>query len=127
MSHTPLLAQAQRPVERASTRPVAADFVAQMRRLWVHHDPMRFVGDEGAAYDLYDHQAYVTALCADEILSEGDAEKIVTTMLRHEFGSQGPVWIHPDFVPRVQSLARDLFVATQQRARRPVSVVPPAR
>ena len=127
MSHSPLLTRAQRPLERASTRPVAADFVSQVRRLWVHHDPMRFVGDEGAAYDLYDHQAYVTALCADEILSEGDAEKIVTTMLRHEFGSQGAVWNHPDVALRVQNLARDLDVATQQRARRPASVAPPAR
>lgn len=127
MSQTPLLARAQRPSERPSTRPVAADFVSQVQRLWVHHDPMRFVGDEGAAFDLYDHQAYVTALCADEILSEGDAEKIVTTMLRHEFGSHGATWNDADFVQRVQSLARDVFHATQQRAKRPATVAPPAR
>lgn len=127
MSHTPLLARAQRPLERASTRPVAADFVSHVRGLWVHHDPMRFVGEEGAAYDLYDHQAYVTALCADEILSEGDAEKIVTTMLRHEFGSHGAVWNDPAFVHRVQSLARDLFVASQERVRGPVTVAPLSR
>ena len=102
------------PSVRPSSRPVSADFVAAMRRLWVSHDPLRFVGPGAETFDAYDHQAYVTALCADEIRSVADAEKVLSTILRHEFGIRSAIWSDPTFAPRLQRLAQDVFCAVER-------------
>ena len=74
-----------RPTARPRRGRWGQQFVSAMRRLWVTHDPLRFVGDGAETLDVHDHQAYVTALCADEIGSAADAEKVIATILRHEF------------------------------------------
>ncbi len=117
--------RAPRASERPSSRPVAAEFVAQVRRLWIQHDPMRFVVEGVEQPELYEHEAYVASLCADDILSEGDAARIVSTILRREFGSHGATWADPGLVQRIQALAGDLFRAIEQRAGR--GSAPPTR
>lgn len=114
------------PSVRPSSRPVSADFVTVMRRLWVSHDPLRFVGPGAETFDAYDHQAYVTALCADEIHSVADAEKVLSTILRHEFGIRSTLWADPSFAPRLQRLAQDVFAvvasATPRVSTRPYAL-----
>ncbi len=117
----------QRPSDRPISRPVEPDFVSLVRDLWVRHDPMRLVIDGDARFDLYDHQSYVTALCADEILSVADAEQIVTNILRNEYGVVASASNDAGVVARVQSLAAELFAAAQRRVRRTPSVPPTAR
>ncbi|MFO0603821.1 MAG: hypothetical protein U0324_11640 [Polyangiales bacterium] len=97
------------------------EFVSAMRRLWVTHDPLRFVGDGAETLDVYDHQAYVTALCADEIGSAADAEKVIATILRHEFGIRSPIWSDPEFAPRLQRLAEDVAAVVARRPARAIT------
>lgn len=110
-----------RPTARPSSRPVGHEFVSAMRRLWVTHDPLRFVGDGAETLDVYDHQAYVTALCADEIGSAADAEKVIATILRHEFGIRSPIWSDPEFAPRLQRLAEDVAAVVARRPARAIT------
>ena len=110
-----------RPSARPSSRPVGQDFVTAMRRLWITHDPLRFVGEGSESFDVYDHQAYVTALCADEIRSAADAEKVLATILRHEFGIRSPIWSDPEFAPRLQRLAGDVAAAVAGRPARSIT------
>lgn len=117
----------QRGSDRPVSRPVEPEFVAVVRGLWVRHDPMRLVVDGEAPYDLYDHQSYVAALCADEILSVADAEQIVTNILRNEFGVVASASTDAGFSARVQALAAELFATAQRRVKRPASVPPAAR
>jgi hypothetical protein len=107
--------RSMRPSARPSSRPVGQEFVTAMRRLWITHDPLRFVGEGSETFDVYDHQAYVTALCADEIGSAADAEKVLATILRHEFGIRSPIWSDPEFAPRMQRLAGDVAAAIASR------------
>lgn len=103
-----------RPSSPPSSRPVAREFVALMRGLWVQHDPMRFLDAGGETFDSYDHQAYVTALCIDEIHTPSDASKVVLAILRHEFGYQSPMWADPEFTRRMNALSVGLFEAIAQ-------------
>jgi hypothetical protein len=127
MSHSFAPPRGPRPSERPSSRPVEPAFVARVRDLWVHHDPMRLAARGDPAFDLYDHQAYVSALCADEILSAPDAEQIITKIVRNEFGTLAASLGEPEFIARVQGLAVDLFAAVQERAQRPSNAPHPAR
>ncbi len=102
---------------RPSSRPVAAELVSSVRRLWVSHDPLRFVDGSGDSLDAYDHQAYVTALCMDEMRSVADAEKVLSTILRHEFGIRSQLFADPEFPGRLQRLARDVFDAVTRAPR----------
>lgn len=108
---------------RSLSQPVPFDFSTAVQRLWVQHDPMLLVGDDGPSHDLYEHQAYITSLCAAEVLSVDDAEKIVTTILRREYTNITALWSDAAFLRRVQGLAVDLFAACQARPRR-VSTAP---
>jgi hypothetical protein len=110
-----------RPAPRPSSRPVGQDFVTAVRRLWITHDPLRFVGEGSESLDVYDHQAYVTALCADEIGSAADAEKVLATILRHEFGIRSPIWSDPEFGPRLQRLAEDVAALVARRPARAIT------
>jgi hypothetical protein len=70
---------------------------------------MIFLEADEPCTDAYEHQAYVMALCLHEIGSESDAEKVVTTILRAEFGFQGPRWSESEFVTRSRALAADVY------------------
>lgn len=122
MSQSSAPPRSQRPSDRPSSRPVEPDFVTLVHELWVRHDPMRFAIDGAVAFHLYDHESYVTSLCADEFLSVADAEQIVTKILRNEYGTLAATLSHAEFLSRVQGLAVDLFAAAQQRVKRPSSV-----
>lgn len=108
-------AKPPRPSSPPSSRPVAREFVALMRGLWVQHDPMRFLDAGGETFDSYEHQAYVTALCADEIRTPSDAAKVILAILRHEFGYHSPTWADAEFTRRMGALSVDLFEALRQR------------
>ncbi|MFO0648627.1 MAG: hypothetical protein U0326_20465 [Polyangiales bacterium] len=122
MSQSSAPPRSQRPSDRPSSRPVEPDFVTLVHDLWVRHDPMRFATEGAVPFHLYDHESYVTSLCADEFLSVVDAEQIVTKILRNEYGSLAATLADHEFLSRVQALAAELFAAAQQRVKRPSSV-----
>jgi hypothetical protein len=126
MSQSSAPPRLQRTSDRPLSRPVEPDFVARVRDLWVRHDPMRLANEVGA-FDLYDHESYVTSLCADEILSVADAEQIVTKILRNEYGIFSATHADHDFMARLQGLAADLYAAANQRVKRPSTAPYPTR
>jgi hypothetical protein len=108
---------------------VSAEFLAEVRALWIARDPFRLhtEGAEPLAFDTYDHQAYVTALCADEIHDVSDAERVLLTITRNEFGMRASILTDAAFVANIQALARDLLHVVAITPRRPATGPYPSR
>ena len=111
-----------------ASRPISASLIASVRALWVEHDPMQFLdGGAGESEETYEHQAYVMGLCLNEIHSESDAGKVVTTILRAEFGFGGSRWADAEYCARSQALAASVFALVREENEREITGVYPIR